>query len=301
MAKKLEKALSSKKLHAPLKLPASKPVKIKHLDKAPKAYRNQDFLNSPAARPIRLLTEYFEPYDRLQRLDIKDTVVFFGSARTLSRSAALKNLKELKRKYADVKKPNAKIVAEIKAAEMDLEMSRYYQDAEELAFRLTKWSRSLRKGNKFVVTSGGGPGMMEAANRGAQRAKGLSIGFNISLPFEQYPNPYIDKELNFEFHYFFMRKFWFAYMAKALVIMPGGYGTLDELMEVLTLVQTLKLNKKMTIVIYGEEFWRKVINFETMAETRMISPDDLKLFKYISTVDEAFEYLKKELTKNYVK
>jgi hypothetical protein len=152
-----------------------------------------------------------------------------------------------------------------------------------------------------VVTSGGGPGMMEAANRGAQRAKGLSIGFNISLPFEQYPNPYIDKDLNFEFHYFFMRKFWFAYMAKALVIMPGGYGTLDELMEVLTLVQTLKLNKKMTIVIYGEEFWRKVINFETMAETRMISPDDLKLFKYISTVDEAFEYLKKELTKNYVK
>lgn len=273
----------------------------KHLEKAPKAYGNQEFLNSPAARPIRLLTEYFEPLDRLQKLDIKDTVVFFGSARTLPKNTALKNLKELKKKQASLKKPDAKIVDELKGAEMDLEMSKYYQDAEELAFKLTTWSKSLRKGNKFVVTSGGGPGMMEAANRGAQRAKGLSIGFNISLPFEQYPNPYIDEDLNFEFHYFFMRKFWFAYMAKALVIMPGGYGTLDELMEVLTLVQTLKLNKKMTIVIYGEEFWRKVVNFEAMAETRMISPEDLKLFKFISTVDEAFEYLKKELTKNYVK
>ncbi len=273
----------------------------KHLEKAPKAYRNKEFLNSPIARPVRLLTEYFEPLDRLQRLDIKDTVVFFGSARTLPTDVAKKNLRELIKKNAGIKKPGAKILQDIKNAEMDVEMSKYYQDAEELAYRLTKWSKSLRKGNKFVVTSGGGPGMMEAANRGAQRAKGLSIGFNISLPFEQYPNPYIDEDLNFEFHYFFMRKFWFAYMAKALVIMPGGYGTLDELMEVLTLVQTLKLNKKMTIVIYGEEFWRKVINFEAMAETRMISPEDLNLFRFISNVDEAFEYLKKELTKNYVK
>jgi len=273
----------------------------KQLEKAPKAYRNKEFLNSPIARPIRLLTEYFEPLDRLQRLDIKDTVVFFGSARTLPADAAKKNLKELIKKNAGIKKPGTKILQDIKNAEMDVEMSKYYQDAEELAYRLTKWSKSLRKGNKFVVTSGGGPGMMEAANRGAQRAKGLSIGLNISLPFEQYPNPYIDEELNFEFHYFFMRKFWFAYMAKALVIMPGGYGTLDELMEVLTLVQTQKLNKKMTIVIYGEEFWRKVVNFEAMAETRMISPEDLKLLKFISNVDEAFEYLKKELTKNYVK
>ncbi len=273
----------------------------KHLEKAPKAYRNKEFLNSPIARPVRLLTEYFEPLDRLQRLDIKDTVVFFGSARTLPTDVAKKNLRELIKKNAGIKKPGAKILQDIKDAEMDVEMSKYYQDAEELAYRLTKWSKSLRKGNKFVVTSGGGPGMMEAANRGAQRAKGLSIGFNISLPFEQYPNPYIDEDLNFEFHYFFMRKFWFAYMAKALVIMPGGYGTLDELMEVLTLVQTLKLNKKMTIVIYGEEFWRKVINFEAMAETRMISPEDLNLFRFISNVDEAFEYLKKELTKNYVK
>ena len=302
MAKKTAKApKAKKKIHADLILPALKPAKVKHLDKAPKAYRNQDFLNSPAARPIRLLTEYFEPLDRLQRLDIKDTVVFFGSARTLPRDVAAKNLKDVVKKHSSIKKPDAKILDEIKGAEMDLEMSRYYQDAEELAYRLTKWSKSLRKGNKFVVTSGGGPGMMEAANRGAKKAKGLSIGFNISLPFEQYPNPYINNELNFEFHYFFMRKFWFAYLAKALVIMPGGYGTLDELMEVLTLVQTLKLNKKMTIVIYGEEFWRKVINFEAMAETRMIAPEDLKLFKFISSVDEAFDYLKKELTKNYVK
>jgi uncharacterized protein (TIGR00730 family) len=302
MAKKAAKAPKTKnKLHAMLDMPASKPVKVKHLEKAPKAYRNKEFLNSPAARPIRLLTEYFEPLDRLQRLDIKDTVVFFGSARTLPMDVAKKNLKELIKKNSGVKRPGAKLLQDLKDAEMDVEMARYYQDTEELAYRLSKWSKSLRKGNKFVVTSGGGPGMMEAANRGAQRAKGLSIGFNISLPFEQYPNPYIDNDLNFEFHYFFMRKFWFAYMAKALVIMPGGYGTLDELMEVLTLVQTLKLNKKMTIVIYGEEYWRKVVNFEAMAETRMISPEDLNLFKFISTVDEAFDYLKKELTKNYVK
>lgn len=274
---------------------------MEHLEKAPKAYKNDDFLSSPAARTIRILTEYLEPYDRLKKLDVKDTVVFFGSARVLPNEVAKSNLKKLKEQEKKLKKPNAKFLQQIKDAEMDIKMSKYYTDTEELAYRMTKWSKSLKKGNKFVVTSGGGPGIMEAANRGARRAKGLSIGFNISLPFEQYPNPYIDEDLNFEFHYFFMRKFWFAYLAKALVIMPGGFGTLDELMEVLTLVQTLKLNKKMTILIYGEEYWNEIVNFKAMAETRMIAPEDLNLYKFASNVDDAFEYLKKELTKNYVK
>lgn len=272
-----------------------------HGKKSPKAYKNQSFLTSPAGRTIRLLSEYLEPYDRLKQNDIKDTVVFFGSARTLPEDTARKNLREIKNKISHTKKPGRKMLDSLKNAEIDLEMSKYYKETEELAYRMTKWSKGLRKGNKFVVTSGGGPGIMEAANRGAKRAKGLSIGFNISLPFEQYPNSYIDNHLNFEFHYFFMRKFWFAYLAKALVIMPGGYGTLDELMEILTLVQTMKLNKKMTIIVYGEEYWRKVINFEEMARTRMISPEDLNLFKFVNNVDEAFNYLKNELTKNYVK
>jgi hypothetical protein len=276
-----------------------------HLNRAPKAYKDNSFLNSPAARPVRLLTEYLEPFDRLKRFDINDTIVFFGSARILPAKMAKKNLLELKNKLkklsAKNKKDFNKILNDIEYAKMDVEMSRYYEDTEELAYRLTKWSKSLKKGNKFVICSGGGPGIMEAANRGAHRASGLSVGFNISLPFEQFPNKYISESLNFEFHYFFMRKFWFAYLAKALVIMPGGFGTLDELMEILTLVQTEKLNKKMKIIIYGKEFWDRVINLEAFAELRMISPQDLKLFKFVSTVDEAFDELKKSLNESYVK
>ncbi|MCX6161713.1 MAG: TIGR00730 family Rossman fold protein [Ignavibacteriae bacterium] len=276
-----------------------------HLNRAPKAYKDNSFLNSPAARPVRLLTEYLEPFDRLKRFDINDTIVFFGSARILPAKMAKKNLSDLKNKLkklsAKNKKDFNKILNDIEYAKMDVEMSRYYEDTEELAYRLTKWSKSLKKGNKFVICSGGGPGIMEAANRGAHRASGLSVGFNISLPFEQFPNKYISESLNFEFHYFFMRKFWFAYLAKALVIMPGGFGTLDELMEILTLVQTEKLNKKMKIIIYGKEFWDRVINLEAFAELRMISPQDLKLFKFVSTVDEAFDELKKSLNESYVK
>ncbi|MGB9696511.1 MAG: TIGR00730 family Rossman fold protein [Ignavibacteria bacterium] len=272
--------------------------------KAPKAYKNTKFLNSPAARTIRILAEYLEPQDRLQRYDIRDTIVFFGSARVIPVDTAKKNLTVLKKKLKKLK-PSSKtyqnLKKDIEFAEVDLQLSRYYEDTEKLAYMLTKWSMSLKKGNKFVVCSGGGPGIMEAANRGASRAGGLSIGLNISLPFEQYPNPYITKSLNFEFHYFFMRKFWFAYLAKALVIMPGGFGTLDELMEILTLVQTEKLMKKMTILIYGSEFWKKVLNFDYLVETHMISPSDLKLFKYADTPEEAFNYLKKELSQNYVK
>jgi hypothetical protein len=190
--------------------------------------------------------------------------------------------------------------AKIKAAKIDLEMSKYYEDTSELAYLLTQWSMRLRPPRRFVVCSGGGPGVMEAANRGAKRAKGLSIGFNISLPFEQYPNPYITKELDFEFHYFFMRKFWFAYLAKALVIMPGGYGTLDEFFELLTLVQTKKIKKKMPIILYDGNYWNSVLNIAEMHRKGMISKDDLKLFKIVDTVDEAFEFLKVELAKHYI-
>ena len=278
---------------------------MEHLKKAPKAYRDTKFINSPSARPVRILTEYLEPQDRLIKSNIKDTIVFFGSARIIPLSQAKKNLDDIKKKLKSIANKNSKDYSEnIKLqsyAERELEMARYYEDTEELAYRLTRWSKDLKKGNKFVICSGGGPGIMEAANKGAQRAKGLSIGFNISLPFEQFPNKYITPNLNFEFHYFFMRKFWFAYLAKALVVMPGGFGTLDELMELLTLVQTEKLMKKMPILMFGKKFWGKVINLEALAEYRVISYNDLKLIKFVDTVDEAFEYLKKELGKSYVK
>lgn len=270
------------------------------LNKAPKAYHNLKFLNSPAARDIRILTEYKEPLERFRRYDIKHTIVFFGSARTLPRKTALARLKDVKNRIKNSKKINPKLEKELKTALINLEMSKYYEDTVELAYMMTMWAKSLKKPNKFVVCSGGGPGIMEAANKGAAKAKGYSMGLNISLPFEQYPNPYISPELNLEFHYFFMRKFWFAYLAKALIIMPGGYGTLDELMEVLTLVQTEKLHKKMTVVVYGKEYWDKVINLESMAEMGMISPEDLDLFKFVNTPQEAFDFLRKDLTKHYV-
>jgi len=270
------------------------------LNKAPKAYHNLKFLNSPGGRGLRILTEYEEPLNRFRKYNINHTVVFFGSARILPKKDAKLKLAEVKKKIASSKKKNPKFEQELKSAESHLHMSKYYEDTVELAYLMTNWAKSLKKPNKFIVCSGGGPGIMEAANRGAAKAKGFSMGLNISLPFEQYPNVYISPELNFEFHYFFMRKFWFAYLAKALVIMPGGFGTLDELMEILTLVQTEKLHKKMTVVVYGKEFWDKIINLGNMADLQMISKEDLKLFKFVDTPVEAFEYLKKELTKNYV-
>lgn len=278
---------------------------MEHLKKAPKAYRNPKFLNSPEARTVRIMTEYLEPLDRLKKHNIKDTIVFFGSARIIPLSQARKNLADIKRKLKSIKNKNTKDYKEclknLTYAEKEFEVAKYYDDTEELAYRLTKWSKNLKKGNKFVVCSGGGPGIMEAANKGASRAKGYSLGLNISLPFEQFPNRHITPKLNFEFHYFFMRKFWFAYLAKALVIMPGGFGTLDELMEILTLVQTEKLKKKLPILMYGKKFWDKVLNLETLAEYRVISHDDLKLIKFTDNVDKAFRYLKKELGKSYVK
>ncbi len=270
------------------------------LNKSPKAYHNLKFLNSPVARNIRILTEYSEPLERFRRYKINHTIVFFGSARTMSRKEAKLRLKEVRDRIKNSSKKSAKLERMLRSAEINFEMSKYYEDTVELAYLLTEWAKSLKKPNKFIVCSGGGPGIMEAANRGAAKAKGFSMGLNISLPFEQYPNKYISPELNFEFHYFFMRKFWLAYLAKAFIIMPGGYGTLDELMEILTLVQTQKLHKKMTIIVYGKEFWKQVVNLEKFAELNMISPEDLDLFKYIDSPQEAFEYLKKELTEHYV-
>ncbi|MBZ0203238.1 MAG: TIGR00730 family Rossman fold protein [Ignavibacteria bacterium] len=263
------------------------------LKKAPKAYNDESFLKSPAARGLRILSEYIEPQDRFRKENVKDTIVFYGSARLLSKSAAIKKLSAIRK----LKNPSKDRVLD---AQVDLEMSRYYEDTVKLSHLITEWSMKQEPANRFVVCSGGGPGIMEASNRGAKKAGGKSIGLNISLPFEQNPNPYITPTLNFEFHYFFMRKFWFAYLAKALVIMPGGYGTFDELFELLTLVQTKKIRKKMPIVVYDKLFWQNVINFEELANKRLIDKDDLKLFYVAETVEDAFEYLRLELGKQYL-
>ncbi len=263
------------------------------LAKAPKAYSDEKFLKSPAARSLRIVAEYMEPQYRFRKENVRDTIVFYGSARLLPKSVANKKLTALKK----FKNPNKKHLLN---AEVDLEMSRYYEDTVKLSAMLTEWSIKQEPGNRFVICSGGGPGIMEASNRGAKKAGGKSIGLNISLPFEQNPNPYITPALNFEFHYFFMRKFWFAYLAKALVIMPGGFGTLDELFELLTLIQTKKIRKKMPIVIYDKLFWNRIINMEELANKRLIDKDDLKLFHIAETVEEAFEYIKNDLQKLYM-
>ncbi|MEE2699531.1 MAG: TIGR00730 family Rossman fold protein [Pseudomonadota bacterium] len=250
-----------------------------------KAYKNQNFLNSNSAREIRILSEYIEPEARFKELDICDTVVFFGSARTKSQENALKDVETAKANNDN-----------IKVAERNLKMSSYYEDARELAFRLTKWSKKLEGGDKrFILCSGGGPGIMEAANRGASEAEGINIGLNISLPFEQSHNPFITRELNFEFHYFFMRKFWFLYLAKAIVLFPGGFGTMDELFEVLTLLQTEKLQKPLPIILYGSSFWNDVVNLNALVDYGTISSEDLDLLNVIDTVDDAYQFIVKEL------
>jgi uncharacterized protein (TIGR00730 family) len=231
------------------------------------AYRNQKFLDTPEARSLRILSEYLYPLSHFRKEKITDTIVFFGSARTFETGL------------------NA----------------RYYHEARELARRVTEWSNNLQNSTRrFVVCSGGGPGIMEAANRGAMDAGGKTIGLNIGLPFEQRPNPFITPELCFEFHYFFMRKFWFAYMAKALVVFPGGFGTLDELTEILTLVQTQKLLKKMVVVLYGTEFWKEILNFDALVKHGMIAEQDLELLSFADDVDTAFGLLEKGLTKYYL-
>jgi uncharacterized protein (TIGR00730 family) len=268
------------------------------LKPAPLAYQNEPFLNSPDGRILRLLSEYSEPLSRFRREQIQDTVVFFGSARIPSHDHASNRLTELR---DNGQQSAAQQAAHMKRAEAAVEMARYYEDARRLARLLTEWSTQIpAKRQRFVVTTGGGPGIMEAANLGAHEAGGKTIGLNINLPFEQNPNPYITPSLNFEFHYFFMRKFWFAYLAKALVIFPGGFGTLDELFEILTLAQTEKLAKKIVVVIYGSAYWKKIINFEAMVDAGVISPPDLDLFKMSDSPEESFEFLKEGLTKYHL-
>jgi uncharacterized protein (TIGR00730 family) len=253
----------------------------------PLAYLMPEFLQSEEARPVRILSEYLEPLRRFHQHNIQDTIVFFGSARIRSRACAEYDLAHMQRSGADAEQETA-----VRRARKSLEWSRYYEDARELARRITAWSASLNEPrHRFVVCSGGGPGIMEAANRGAREAGGKTIGLNIRLPYEQGPNPYISPGLHFEFHYFFMRKFWFAYLAKALVIFPGGFGTLDELFEVLTLVQTEKLSKSIEVLLYGTEYWDRVLQLEPLAEWGAIDRSDLNLLQRCDTVDQAFELL----------
>jgi uncharacterized protein (TIGR00730 family) len=286
----------------------------KPLDRAPLAYENGAFLNSPEGRIMRILAEYSEPLARFRRERIRDTVVFFGSARFRALDEASQELELLENtgsvapapleeqpaRKPDIEQGTASELSR-RRAHAAVEMAQYYEDARRLAFMLTEWSRTLKsRRHRFVVTSGGGPGIMEAANRGAYEAGGKSIGLNIRLPFEQTPNPYITPSLNFEFHYFFMRKYWFAYLAKALVVFPGGFGTLDELFEALTLSQTHKLAKKMTIVLYGKSYWDQVFNLDTLVDKGAISPRDVELFEFANTPDEAFTLLRDGLTRNHL-
>jgi uncharacterized protein (TIGR00730 family) len=256
--------------------------------RAVKAYKNEGFVNSQQARSLRILSEYLEPQSRFEELRIRDTVVVFGSSRILSRDEATTRLAEARRNGGDVRR-----------TEKQLELSRYYEETRQLAARLTTWSKGLSgTDRRFVICSGGGPGIMEAANRGASEARGENIGLNISIPQEQSENPYITRRLAFEFHYFFMRKFWFAYLAKAFVIMPGGFGTMDEFMEILTLIQTQRIRKKCALVLYGTSYWDQVLRFEPLVEFGTIDERDLQLFHRTDSVDEAFEYLTSWLTKN---
>jgi len=259
-------------------------------DKPVKAYKNLEFIQSHAGRPLRILSEFLEPEDRLERHNISDTIVFFGSARIRSREVALQALNSATKHGGDIQR-----------AQQTLEMSRFYEDARDLSRRLTEWSKGLKgRAKRFVICTGGGPGIMEAANRGACDAKGHNVGLNISLPFEQHENPYITRELAFDFHYFFMRKFWFAYPAKAVVIFPGGYGTLDEFFELMTLISTKKMGKPMPIVLYGTEYWDEILNLDAMVKYGTISPSDLELFHRTDSVDDAFEFISNKLTEHHV-
>ncbi len=243
--------------------------------RSPLAYFNESFLESSEARTVRLASEYLYPLGRFRREKIHDTIVFFGSARICDGTCL----------------PDGSLHP----------LTKYYDDARELARLVTEWCEHLpEEASRFVVTTGGGPGIMEAANRGALEAGGKSIGLNIALPFEQMPNEYITPELNFEFHYFFMRKFWLAYLAKALVVFPGGFGTMDELFELLTLVQTQKLDKKVVIILYGSEFWKETVNFDAFVRYGLISPEDLNLFSFADTPEEALNILQEGLTKHYL-
>jgi uncharacterized protein (TIGR00730 family) len=267
----------------------------------PMAYLYPEFLESPEARPIRILSEYLEPLRRFKEQKIQDTVVFFGSARVDSRERAERSLHTLRARGVQEPALNEEYERELRKSRKAVEWARYYEDARELARLLTAWSLTLQSENhRFVVTSGGGPGIMEAANRGAREAGGKTIGLNIRLPFEQDANPYITEGLRFEFHYFFMRKFWFAYLAKALVVFPGGFGTMDELFEILTLVQTDKLSKQIEVILYGRDYWDQVLDFKPMAEWGAIAEKDHELLQYCDAPSDAFEHLRANLIAHHL-
>jgi uncharacterized protein (TIGR00730 family) len=268
--------------------------------RAPLAYENKKYINSPDGRILRIMAEYSEPLARFRREKVQDTVVFFGSARFQALDVAQGKLRLLD-KPGSATPASPEEEASLKRARALVDMARYYEDARKLAYMMTKWGQSVsNKRKRFVVTTGGGPGIMEAANLGAHEAGGPTVGLNIALPFEQMPNRYITPELNFEFHYFFMRKLWFAYLAKALIVFPGGFGTFDELFEILTLAQTEKLAKKILVVVYGSEYWSKVVNLQELADRGVISPNDVHLYKLADSPEEAFEYLKKGLTEQHL-
>jgi uncharacterized protein (TIGR00730 family) len=255
-------------------------------NRPPRAYRNQRFLNSKDARPLRMLSEYLEPKTRFERHRVDDTIVFMGSARISSREQAEAALN--KAEHAD---------GDIESARTALRMSVYYEAARQLAFRFTQWSKELDpEERRFVVCTGGGPGIMEAANRGAAEARGMNVGLTISIPAEDFDNAYVTRELAFHFHYFFMRKFWFAYLAKAVLVFPGGFGTLDELFELLTLVQTRKMRKPLPIVLFGTEYWRQVVDFDALVRHGTISARDVDLVHRTDSVDDAYEWIVRQLT-----
>jgi uncharacterized protein (TIGR00730 family) len=249
------------------------------------AFNDKEFLSSKDARALRILAEYLEPKSRFEHFRVDDTIVFMGSARTLSREQAEAALRAAEAGDGDLER-----------ARIDLKMSGFYEAARELAFKLTQWSKGLDpKERRFVVCTGGGPGIMEAANRGAGEARGMNVGLTISIPAEEFDNLYVTRELAFHFHYFFMRKFWFAYLAKAVIVFPGGYGTLDELFELLTLVQTRKMTKHMPIVLFGTEYWRQVIDFDALVHHGTISPQDVDLVYRTDSVDDAYEWIVRQL------
>ena len=257
--------------------------------RTPKAYRNRSFLNSKDARELRILAEYLEPKARFERLRVDDTIVFMGSARTKSREQAEEALRMAEAGEGD-----------LESARTDLRMSAYYEAARELAYRLTQWSKDLdpQGERRFVVCTGGGPGIMEAANRGAAEARGMNVGLTISIPVEEFDNRYVTRELAFHFHYFFMRKFWFAYLAKAVIVFPGGFGTLDELFELLTLVQTHKMRKAMPIVLFGTEYWKEVINFDALVRHGTISAPDVDLVHRTDSVSDAYDWVVLQLAEH---
>jgi uncharacterized protein (TIGR00730 family) len=230
----------------------------------PLAYEDLQFVNSDAARPLRILSEYLQPFDAFHKQGVHDTIVFMGSARITANGP----------------------------------LGRYYKEARILSRMLTQWSQSLKmRSQRFVVCSGGGPGIMEAANRGAKDVNGRSIGLNIGLPYEQRPNPFITKGLSFQFHYFFMRKLWFAHLARAMVVFPGGFGTLDEFFEILTLSQTQKLTRPFLILLYGSDYWNEIINFKALVKHRVISPEDISLFCFVDSPQKALQILQRQMKK----